>query len=175
MTKATLVFAAALASLVCLGAQGKTASTGGSTYSDAKFGFSVQILPGFKREGNPDPMGSTQFSGPVVGGRASTISVIGFPCENETAESIGKAAVAQVQGDENYKVVSSGPLKPGGVAGFTWLYERKVDGGAVVMQRSFVSVKKGIAAVVTVIIEKSGFDRFDKSSLELINTFKWTK
>lgn len=175
MTKSKLVLATVLSSMMIVGVQTKPPVPAGLSYADAKIGFSVQLVPGFKREGNLDPMGNVQFSGPVDGGTTGSIAVLGFPCENETAETIGKAAVSQVQSDENYKIVSSGPLKPGGVPSYTWLYERKLATGSTVMQRGFVSVKKGTAAVINFMVDKSAFQKYDKSSLEMMNSFKWTK
>ncbi len=175
MTSSTLVFATGLASLALSGLQGKPVSGGGVTYVDAKTGYSVQMMSGFKREGNLDPMGNVQFSGPVENGQAATIAMLGFGCENETAESIGKAAVKQLEGDAAFKVVSSGPMKVAGVAGFVWQYERKLEAGPTVIQRGFVSVKKGTAAVFMLVVDRAAYPKYEKASTDMINSFKWTK
>ena len=175
MTVSTLVVATGLASLALSGLQGKPVAGGGVTYVDAKAGFSVQVAPGFKREGNLDPMGNVQFTGPVENGQAASIAMLGFGCENETAESIGKAAVKQFEGDAAFKVVSSGPMKVAGVPGFVWLYERKLESGPTVMQRGFVSVKKGTAAVLMLVVDRAAYPKYEKPTTDMINSFKWTK
>ncbi len=147
----------------------------GIVHTDAKSGFAIVVPIGFKKESAVDPIGNVQFTGPIDNGFPASLAIIGFPCESETAESIGKAAVAQVRDDPTYKVISAGVFKSTSLSGYTWLYERKLPDGAVVMQKGFVSVKKSTAAVVNFVSEKGAFAKYEKQVQESLNSFKWNK
>ena len=160
-----------IVSCALVSAQGKP----GIVHTDVKSGYAIVLPSGFKKESAADPIGNVQFTGPTDNGFAASVAIIGFPCESETPESIGKAAVAQVKNDPSYKVISAGIFKSSTISGYTWLYERKLPDGAVIMQKGFVSVKKSTAAVVNFVAEKAAFPKYEKLVQESLNSFKWNK
>ena len=106
-----------IVSCALVSAQGKP----GIVHTDVKSGYAIVLPSGFKKESAADPIGNVQFTGPTDNGFAASVAIIGFPCESETPESIGKAAVAQVKNDPSYKVISAGTFKSSTISGYTWM------------------------------------------------------
>lgn len=145
-------------------------------YTDAQVGWSMTLPEGLRQDNKRGGgKGRVAFFAPKEGSYTPSLFILSGDIGTESAETLGKASIAQSLKEKGVKLVQRIKITIGGAPGYAWLLARTMPNGLVIGQRQVIVVRNGRGAVFTLSAPKESITEWDAAFVKSLKTFRWTK